>query len=135
MRILVPPALLLLALAGCAGGSPPACPAGAQRMQVSELLFGRNIGDRLGVSEADWQGFLDQEVTPRFPDGFTVIDMNGQWRGQDRKIVHEAGKLLLIAFPDDADRRARLVQITEAYKARFRQESVPMIERPGCVTF
>lgn len=32
------------------------------------------------VSDEDWRAFLAAEVTPRFPDGLTVIDAAGQWR-------------------------------------------------------
>src|SRR5689334_19268923 len=59
---------------------PAACPDGTRRGIVAQLIFGRNIGNRLGVGEADWIRFLDQEVTPRFPDGLTVLNGRGQWR-------------------------------------------------------
>jgi len=31
-----------------------------------ELMFGRNIGGKLGVTNARWAAFLAREVTPRF---------------------------------------------------------------------
>src|SRR2546421_6444833 len=77
--------------------------------QVAELIFGRKIGDRIGVSEAQWARFLDREITPRFPDGLTVIDTRRQWRDTLRKnIVREAGKVVEDGVPgplgDDAPR-------------------------------
>ena len=35
----------------------------------TRLYFGLGAGrsSRAGMSEADWRGFLDREVTPRFP--------------------------------------------------------------------
>ncbi len=88
------------------------------------------------VSEASFARFLAAEVTPRFPDGFTVIDAKGQWRapGSDR-ISKERSKLLMIAMPPGADNDDRLEQIVEAYKTRFRQQSVGLIIRPACVSF
>src|SRR5688500_17329335 len=32
------------------------------------------------VSDANWQSFLRDEITPRFPDGLTVWEADGQWR-------------------------------------------------------
>ena len=31
------------------------------------------------VSEAEFQKFLDREITPRFPDGLTVYEADGQF--------------------------------------------------------
>ena len=57
-----------------------ACRAAQKPMVVIDLMFGRNIGGRLGVTEARWSRFLADEITPRFPDGLTVVDASGQWR-------------------------------------------------------
>src|SRR4029078_4215015 len=82
---------------------------------VAELLFGRTH-----VSETSFARFLAVEVTPRFPDGFRVIDAEGQWRapGSDR-ISKERSKVLTIAMPPGADNVDRLQKIIEAYKSRF----------------
>ena len=78
-------ALLLAGMAsGCASLAPQACAPGQQAMLSAELLFGRKIGDRIGVSEADFRRFVDQEVTPRFPDGLTILDATGQYRDNER---------------------------------------------------
>ena len=98
---------------------------------VADLLFGRTH-----VSEASWARFLAAEVTPRFPDGFTVIDAKGQWRAPGgEKISRERSKVLMIAMPPGADNDDRLQQIIDAYKTRFRQQSVGLIVRPACVSF
>ena len=75
-------------------------------------------------------------MTPRFPDGFTVFDATGQWRapGSD-KIARERSKVVTIAMPPGADNDGRLQQIIEAYKTRFKQQSVGLIVRPACVSF
>ena len=41
----------------------------------------------------------------------------------------------MIAMPPGADNDARLDQIIEAYKTRFKQQSVGLIIRPACVSF
>jgi len=110
---------------------------GAQRSkQVAELLFGRNIGRNLGVSEAAWAHFVARELTPRFPDGLTVTDATGQWRNLTGGApVREATKQVEIVLPGNADDQARLDAVVKAYKREFHQHSVGVIVRPACVSF
>ena len=68
-------------------------------MTEAELFFGR---DRTGVSAAadkDWQRFLAEDVTPRFPDGLTAEDASGQRKNAKGAIIREASKHLIIVFP------------------------------------
>ena len=106
--------------------------AGAQKYWlVADLLFGTSH-----VSEAGFARFLAREVTPRFPDGFTVLDARGQWRNPDsKKISRERSKVVMIAMPPDPGNEDRLAKIIEAYKIRFKQQSVGLIVRPACVSF
>jgi Protein of unknown function (DUF3574) len=112
------------------------CHGTQQARQVAELLFGRDIGHKLGVSESAWARFVAREITPRFPDGLTVTDTNGQWRDSaDGTIVREPGKRVEIVLPGAADDEARLDDLVAAYKRNFRQQSVAVILRPACVSF
>jgi hypothetical protein len=110
---------------------------GAQRSgQVAELLFGRDIGNRVGVSEASWRRFVAHEITPRFPDGLTVTDATGQWRDlANGKIMREPSKRVEIVMPGHADDGARLEAVVAAYKRRFHQHSVGVIVQSGCISF
>lgn len=131
-------AVLVLCLAAASFGAPARadCPEGASHRVIAELLFGRSIADRPGVSEAAFRRFLDREVTPRFPDGFTLLDTYGQFRNANRgRIVKESGKYLLIALADEASDLPRVREIAEAYKRRFNQQSVGIITRSSCVSF
>src|SRR6266550_2149053 len=101
--------------------------------QVAELLLGRKIGDRLGVSETQFLNFLDREITPRFPDGLTVYDARGQYRDSERnRIVREPSKVVMIVLPGRPEDMARLNEIADAYKKRFRQQSVGIVLRQAC---
>jgi hypothetical protein len=126
----------LLALAGCAS-IPGGCPGAGEKAQLTaEALFGRNIGDRHGVTDARWVDFLNTVVTPRFPEGFTVLDGTGQWRDAKRgHVVRERSKLLVITNVDDPARRGRLNEIIQVYRQRFAQDAVLSIVRPACVAF
>ena len=99
-------------------------------------MFGRNIGNRIGVSEAEWSRFVDREIVSRFPDGLTVFNAAGEWRDRtSNKIVREPSKIVQIVLPGTTEDMSRLNEIAEAYKARFKQQSVGMIVRPACVSF
>ncbi|WP_270938089.1 DUF3574 domain-containing protein [Falsiroseomonas oryzae] len=138
LRALLP----LVLLAGCAlpAAPPPtvsACPAGSQAATVAEAYFGRNVRDRAEVSEAEWSAFLAEIVTPAFPDGLTALDGQGQWHSRDGRILRERSKVLVVVLPgaDAATARARLRPVEDAWKARFRQESVLTVLRPACIGF
>ena len=76
------------------------------------------------VSELEWQIFLRNEVTARFPDGLTVWEAEGQWRRPDGVIDHERSKVLLLVHPDTATARAAVQTVIARYRQRFDQESV-----------
>jgi len=131
-------------LTGCAKSqtqlavpSPYACLLpGEQRMLVAELFFSRGIKGREPLSDAEWAAFAAQTITPNFPDGFTVFDSEGQWRNpQTGLIAHERTKILLVAAKREPDLAQRLSAVVDAYKARFRQQSVGIITRDSCAAF
>jgi hypothetical protein len=137
MSVRLAPALtLVLALAGGVNAQLVDCLGGQRPTQVAELMFGRNIGSRIGVSEGDWSRFVDREIMSRFPQGLTVFNAAGQWRDQaSNKIIREPSKIVQIVLPGQVEDIARLNEIVEAYKSRFKQQSVGMIVRPACVSF
>ena len=125
-----------LALAGGANAQLLDCLGGQRPSQVAELMFGRNIGARIGVSEDDFSRFVDREIMSRFPSGLTVFNAAGQWRHEaSNKIVREPSKVAQIVLPGRVDDIARLNEIVQAYKTRFKQHSVGMIVRSACVSF
>jgi hypothetical protein len=126
--------LLALALAGCASVQQPACPAGQERLKTAQLFFGQQVGGKPTVSEADFRQFVEDELTPRFPDGLTVLDANGQWRAADNPLVREASKVVLIVLPARGDASSRIEAVQGAYKRRFRQESVLVFTPATCVS-
>lgn len=127
--------ILLLGICGCAP-LPPLCIPPGQAMVTVDMLFGRKIGGRLAVSEEAFREFTAREITPRFPDGLTIIDADGQWRAHPGSaIIREPSKLVMISFHDDPQRRVSINEISDAYKRAFRQQSVLSIVRTACVSF
>jgi len=76
------------------------------------------------VSELEWQIFLRDEVTSRFPQGLTVWEAEGQWKGADGAIGHERTKVLLLVHPDTAAARDSVQALMTRYRKTFDQESV-----------
>jgi Protein of unknown function (DUF3574) len=139
MKILIrlaPAVALALCVAGSARAQLVDCRGGQKPTQVAEMMFGRKIGDRVAVSEIEWNRFVDREITPRFPAGLTVFNATGQWQDKtNNRIVHEPSKIVQIVLPGEDDEFAKLNAIAEAYKSRFKQQSVGVIVRPACVSF
>jgi hypothetical protein len=134
--VAVATAMLFLSTAARAEADLIPCEGALQAQQVAQLLFGRNVEDRARVSEADFNRFVTREVSPRFPEGFTVIDAAGQWRDARRgTIVHEAAKIIEIVLPAGEDNRRKIDAIVDAYKLQFQQQSVGLIIAPACVRF
>jgi hypothetical protein len=104
-------------------------------MVAIDLLFGRGAGG-LRVTEQAWAQFLAREVTPRFPDGLTVIDASGQWRSaQGGSVLRERSKVVMIIAPEQPPVQERLDAIAAAYKQRFQQQSVGIVIRAVCASF
>lgn len=136
MRLIAALALTLAACTPAPGVESEACAAPATSRVVASMYFGRNIGGALGVSEEAWDAFVDAEVTPRFPDGLSVADADGQWRDSETgAIVREPSKVLTIFLGDEAADRAALDQIADAYKSQFQQQAVALAVERSCVSF
>jgi hypothetical protein len=131
---LVGASVLVLLLVGCSGFPQTSCPDGLGTMAQAQLFFGRAIPGGGLVAEEEWQRFLDEEITPRFPDGLTVEDAAGQWRDAGG-IVREPSKRLTIVLKGTPDEQSRLSAIRDTYKKRFRQDSVLLLEYQGCGSF
>jgi hypothetical protein len=104
---------------------------GALRFARTELFFGTAKPDGV-VSEADFQDFVDRQVTPRFPDGLTVIKADGQFRGSDGTIIKEESYVMILLYPYESfsDSTRRIEQIRALYKVEFDQESVLRVDDP-----
>ena len=80
------------------------------------------------VTQAEWENFVDTEVTPRFPDGLTQWQAQGQWREAGRSLLHENSRVLQIVHPSDADSEAKIQAIRSGYKKEFQQTSVLRVQ-------
>ena len=136
MRALTIAASTLIFPAGFVAGGRLESPVGAQGFTVvmdcgaasapqlrTTLYFGL-ARPKGAVTELEWQIFLRDEVTSRFPDGLTVWEAEGQWRTPAGSIDHEQSKVPLLVHPDTAVARQSVLAVIEAYRKTFEQQSV-----------
>lgn len=124
-----------LVLSACSSVPAARCPGSAQALIEDELFFGLSTPSGGQISEDDWRAFLRDEVTPRFPQGLSVIEAAGQWRGNDGSIVRENSRVLTLAHADDAHSETAVQAIMAAYKTRFEQEAVMRLKQRACASF
>jgi hypothetical protein len=128
-------------LAGCAATTGHVEPSSCQQInghQVleAELFFGRDVRGHGTVSDAQWSGFLHDEVAARFPDGLTVLTASGQWRDTDSgRTVEEPSFIVRLVTSDTPQTLAQLAQIRSAYMQRFQQQSVGLTLSSICASF
>jgi hypothetical protein len=102
----------------------------------TELFFGTSRPDGTIVTDEKFKRFLDQEVTPRFPDGLTLLTGTGQFKNAAGVIIQEKSKVLILLYPlEDTGASNRIEMIREAYKHAFQQESVLRVDSRAGVSF
>lgn len=134
--ILILTASVALLTGACDVFGPQKCPDDTDHWIEYRLYMGRGGPEGEVVSDSEWDAFLAETVTPRFPDGLTVLDAKGQWRGSDDVIQKESSKVLIIlATSDDEDAENLIREVADSYKRRFEQESVLKTVSDTCVAF
>lgn len=87
------------------------------------------------VENSEWDAFLAERVTPRFPGGFTVFDAYGQWRPPQGDIRRLSTKVLVILHPPTQEADEAIEAIRKEYCATFNQLSVLRSTTPALVSF
>ena len=95
---------------------------------IERLYFGRNAGNGVVVTDSDWTAFLSDCVTPRFPDGLTSWQAEGQWRSAGGVLERESSFVLELVHPARADIEQAVAEIITEYKRRFHQQSVLRVQ-------
>jgi len=104
----------------------------------TSLFFGTERPDGgPAVTDRQFMGFVDKEVTPDFPDGLTVQNGRGQWRDASGKIEKERSYELILLYPvgqaPASDRK--IEEIRRAYEKEFGQEAVARVDERARVDF
>jgi hypothetical protein len=153
MRKYLLAAFFAVSLSGCVHPGSPTPPASSTAPTLSgdpahpgrtsgwvdtKLYFGLGRADHpeQGVSEAKWREFLDREVTSRFPDGLSVVDVYGQWQGARQSSPERLrSKMLIVDYPDTQENRDKVEAIRSAWKKMTGDQSVLRVTQPVDVSF
>jgi uncharacterized protein DUF3574 len=127
----------IASVGGCTTRAAQSCAPGVgSPVAVFTVFLGRAIPERNGLTDKEWQSFLDDTVTANLPNGYTVFDADGGWMNPiTRKTIREHTKVLLVALPEVPASLAAINRIRSAYQSQFRQQVVGMTVAPGCGTF
>jgi len=110
------------------------CVAGGQQWTRTELYFGMSIADGGAVSQAQWDRFVNEHITPRFPEGFTIVPAEGRYL-QDGRTISEPSRLVILYYPPSHNADARIDAIARQYAQQFSQDSVLRADSSGRVRF
>ena len=87
------------------------------------------------VSSDDWQHFLANVITPRFPEGLTAWSAAGQWQNPAGELQKEDAYVLHVVHRDEAKYDTAVHEIVDTYKLRFQQQAVLRVRTPTCISF
>ena len=116
---------LLLALTACVDVETNTegtlqCPEGLEPATEYRLYFGLTDSAGAEISQDQWQNFVDGAITPRFPDGLTILDAYGQFQPPGADLIREFSKVLVVGVPDswEGDAWTLLGEVRDEWKQR-----------------
>lgn len=111
---------------GCAVGKP----------MVETMVFLGLARPGGQVSEEEFRRFIETEVTPRWKEGYTILEGQGLWYSDQRKLTEREPSRVLVRIHDGgAEASAGVEAIRAAYIKAFTQDAVLRTDRAACVDF
>lgn len=102
----------------------------------TELYFGTAKSNGTVVTDPEFTQFIDNQVTPRFPDGLTLLTGLGQFKGSSGVVVREKSLVLILFYPRQmVDGNKKIQEIRDEYKKAFGQESVLRADSFSIISF
>jgi len=114
--------LFLLLLVSCATGVR-----GGDCLRT-ELYFGQ-------IPSGEWEDFLNHEVTPRFPEGLTVVDGEGQWRDPSGRTEKEHSRVLILIHSHKPEEDEKIEELRRLFCKKFHQQSVLRVDQEVKASF
>jgi hypothetical protein len=118
----------------CSEQSAHECPNGLEPFKQVTLYFGLSSPEGV-ISNLEWQRYLEEVVTPNFPEGFTVFDSYGQWKNPEGVIIDEPGKVITHLFDIHDPKNNNIESVIGEFKERHQAQSVIREENVVCVSF
>lgn len=82
------------------------------------LHLGMGKGD-YAVAPQKMREFIDTELSPAFPEGFTITDSRGQWHSPEHGLIRERTMVIDVQCPDTDENRQKVDGIADRYVKRF----------------
>ncbi|NER01153.1 MAG: DUF3574 domain-containing protein, partial [Cyanothece sp. SIO2G6] len=101
----------------------------------TELYFGVANLEGRGISEEEWQAFINDVVTPLFQEGMTIYDAYGQWQNSSGKIARIRSKVLILVYQPSPQKEKGILTIEATFKEKFNQKSVMRLDIPVKASF
>lgn len=126
--------IICISIISCTPLHESHCNSGLNKAVQDALYFGTQKKDGY-VTDQEWSMFLENTVTPRFPEGFNVSRSSGQWRGRDGIIIKENSYILYIVHHGSQHEENAVKEIIKIYKNKFSQEAVLRVQNVSCISF
>lgn len=84
-----------------------------------DLFFDSNLPEGKQVSETEFAAFVDNNITPRFPDGLTIFDARRQFGNSSGKISETFSKVVTLFIKDSDRNQIAIDEIAKAYLQEF----------------
>ena len=102
----------------------------------TELFYGGGLREGRGDYETMWEEYLNNVVTPRFPEGLTQIEASGQWRVREgRKPRRTPTRILILVHRDSPENFGQLEEIRRIWKEMSGHRSVLRVTIPADVDY
>jgi hypothetical protein len=127
-------ALVFLGVTGCSSLDSIRCGAGQTPNASETLYFGTGTADG-EITYVQWQAFIDDVITPRFPQGLSIWPAYGQWQTAAGSIIREDSYVLNVVHEGKPASELAITEIMNSYKQQFQQEAVLRVTSAVCVSF
>jgi len=129
-----------LAASGCAGLIQPAIvgdlPCRVGKPMVETMLFMGLSSPHGPVSADAFQLFVETDVTPRWKEGYTLLDAQGLWLSEARKVTERESSRVLLRLHDDTLAASADIEASRAaYIKAFAQDAVGRTDLRVCADF
>ena len=126
--------IIMVGLSACASPMTQSCGVG-QHQNISEMLyFGTGMADGQ-ISNEQWQSFVDDVITPRFPQGLSIWPVYGQWQSASGTIIQEDSYVLNVMHAGEPGSEVAITEIMSSYKQQYQQEAVLRVQSKVCVSY
>ena len=91
----------------------------------TEMYLAATGQNNVEASEQQWADFKKNEIAQRFPDGFSVYNVNGAWKTKEGNVhLNIKTWVLIIVRKNTPEDHKKIEEIATEYKKKFNLEAV-----------